>query len=196
MAQKELEAIQGISLLLFARKLSEAGKVAGMLIPYQTSISFDPQRDSDSTPTKSGSITTSSTVSTDLEVEFVNNFSKIADQFQDSLFDGDKMEFWLINRQRQNAEGKYWATYMRGTVSEDEWDGDPDDVANRDVSFAIDGTPKRGWTTLPAEAQEQIDYVFRGLGVVESAKNDGTDGGGKAWNPSDTGLADDQVVAG
>ena len=69
-------------------------------------------------------------------------------------------------------------------------------MANRDVSFAIDGTPKRGWTTLPAEAQEQIDYVFRGLGVVTSAKNDGTDGGGKAWDPSDTGLADDQVVAG
>lgn len=196
MAQKELEAIQGISLLLFARKLSEASKASGMLIPYQTSLSFEPQRDSDSTYTKSGSVTTSSTVSTDLSVEFVNNFSKIADQLQESLLENEKMEFWIINRQRRDHNGYYWAMYMRGTVSKDKWDGDPDDVANREVTVAVDGVSKPGWTPLPDEAQEQIDYVFRGLGVVESAKNDGTDGGGKAWNPSDTGLADDQVVAG
>ena len=91
MAKTEIPALQGIDVVLFARKLSEAGKVAGQLIPYQTSLSFDPQRDSDTNPTKSGSVGTSSSIETDLEVEFINNWSKIADQLLDSLFNNEKM---------------------------------------------------------------------------------------------------------
>lgn len=124
MAKTEIPALQGIDVVLFARKLSEAGKVAGQLIPYQTSLSFDPQRDSDTNPTKSGSVGTSSSIETDLEVEFINNWSKIADQLLDSLFNNEKMEFWIVYRKRRNKAGKYYAIYMRGTVNEDETDGD------------------------------------------------------------------------
>ena len=42
-----LEKIQGVNVVVYARKLAEAAKVAGQLIPYQTSLSIDPQRDSD-----------------------------------------------------------------------------------------------------------------------------------------------------
>lgn len=194
MAKTEIPALQGIDVVLFARKLSEAGKVAGQLIPYQTSLSFDPQRDSDTNPTKSGSVGTSSSIETDLEVEFINNWSKIADQLLDSLFNNEKMEFWIVYRKRRNKAGKYYAIYMRGTVNEDETDGDPDDTSNRDTSITVDGTPQRGWTDLPDEAQEELDYVFRGVGVVTDAKDDGTDGGGAAWTDSDAGTGSESVA--
>lgn len=192
MAMKaEVPALQGIDVLLYARKLSEANKTAGQLIPYQTSLSFDPQRDSDTNATKSGSVSTSSSLETDLEVEFTNNWSKIADQLWDSLFDNEKMEFWIVYRKRKNADGKYFAFYMRGTVKEDSNDNDPDDTSNRDTTINVEGTPRRGWTSLTDEAEQQMAYIFRGVGKIEGApKNDGTDGEGKAWNKeNDAGVA-------
>ena len=175
----EVPALQGIDVLLFARKLSEATKKDGQLIPYQTSLSFDPQRDSDTNATKSGTVSTSSSVETDLEVEFTNNWSEIADQLWDSLFDGDKMEFWIIYRKRKNKDGKYFAFYMRGVVKEDSNDNDPDDTSNRDTSIAVDGLPQRGWTKLTADAEQQMAYIFRGVGKIDGTpKDDGTDGAG------------------
>ena len=188
----EVPALQGIDVLLFARKLSEADKKDGQLIPYQTSLSFDPQRDSDTNATKSGTVSTSSSLETDLEVEFTNNWSEIADQLWDSLFDNEKMEFWIIYRKRKNKDGKYFCFYMRGTVKEDSNDNDPDDTSNRDTSIAVDGKPLRGWTDLSDEAEEQMAYIFRGVGKIDGApKNDGTDGGGRAWTNDDAGTGAD-----
>lgn len=188
----EVPALQGIDVLLFARKLSEADKKDGQLIPYQTSLSFDPQRDSDTNATKSGTVSTSSSLETDLEVEFTNNWSEIADQLWDSLFDNEKMEFWIIYRKRKNKDGKYFCFYMRGTVKEDSNDNDPDDTSNRDTSIAVDGKPLRGWTDLSDEAEEQMAYIFRGVGKIDGApKDDGTDGGGRAWTSDDAGTGAD-----
>ncbi|WP_125607901.1 phage tail protein [Lapidilactobacillus bayanensis] len=183
--ENELTYLQGIDTLAFARKLVEAKTKEGTLIPWQTSLSFDPQRDSDTNPTKDGVVTTSSSVETDFEVEFINNTSAIADAMYDSLFEGDKLEAWIVYRNRRNAAGKYFAWYLQATVSEDSNDNDPDDNSTRDVSFAVSGTPKRGWLELPAQAQEQIDYVFRGLGVVT---DEDETGGGDKWAAEDAGT--------
>ena len=58
-------------------------------------------------------------------------------------------------------------------------------------------TPQRGWTSLPDEMGAQISYVFRGVGKIEGvAKNDGTDGNGKAWNETtDPGTGSDSTNA-
>lgn len=184
----EIQVLQGIDTLLFARLLENASKEEGSLIPYQTSLSFDPQRDSDSTATKSGNVATTSSLETDLEVEFVNNISKISDDLYTSLFKNKKVETWIVYRKRKNAAGKYYAIYMRGTVTEDSNDNDPDDNSTRDVTFTIDGTPKFGWLTLPAKAQAEVDYIFRGLGTVNSSDETG---GGTEWQDSDSGTGSD-----
>lgn len=189
MAQTELQYLQGMDTLAYIRLLENASKEPGQLIPYQTSLSFDPQRDSDSTATKSGNVSTSSSLETDFEVEFVNNISKVADDLYESLLKNKKVEAWIVYRKRRNSKGQYFAWYMRGTVTEDSSDNDPDDNSTRDTTFTIDGTPQRGWLTLPDEAEEELAYVFRGVGVVEGeAKNDGTDGQGLAWVDADRGT--------
>lgn len=187
---QDIPALQGIDVVLYARKLSAAKNEPGQLIPYQTSLSFDPQRDSDNTVTKSGSVATTSSLETDLEIEFVNNWSKIADQLWDSLFDQEKMEFWIVYRKRKNKDNKYFAFYMRGTVTEDSNDNDPDDVSSRDTTITVDYGPVRGWTALDAEQEAQLAYIFRGVGAIEGEpKNDGTDGNGQAYvKTTDTGT--------
>lgn len=183
MANTDLEQIQGVNVVVYARKLSEAAKVAGQLIPYQTSLNIDPQRDSDKKKTKSGTVTTTSSLETDFKFEFVNNWSKIADQLLDSIFDNEEMEFWAVNRQRKNSEGQYYALYLRGKVTEDSNDNDPDDVSSRETTITVDYGPVRGWVTLSEEQEAELAYIFRGIGAIEgSPKNDGTDGSGKAWN--------------
>lgn len=183
MANTDLEKIQGVNVVVYARKLAEAAKVAGQLIPYQTSLSIDPQRDSDKKKTKSGTVTTTSSLETDFKFEFVNNWSKIADQLLDSIFDNEEMEFWAVNRQRKNSEGQYYALYLRGKVTEDSNDNDPDDVSSRETTITVDYGPVRGWVTLSEEQEAELAYIFRGVGAIEGTpKNDGTDGAGKAWN--------------
>lgn len=183
MANTDLEQIQGVNVVVYARKLAEAAKVAGQLIPYQTSLNIDPQRDSDKKKTKSGTVTTTSSLETDFKFEFVNNWSKIADQLLDSIFDNEEMEFWAVNRQRKNSEGQYYALYLRGKVTEDSNDNDPDDVSSRETTITVDYGPVRGWVTLSKDQEAELAYIFRGVGAIEGTpKNDGTDGAGKAWN--------------
>lgn len=178
----ELKVLEGIDTVAFVRKLSKASTEPGKLVPWQTSLSFDPSRDSDNTATKDGNVATASSLSTDFELEFLNNTSAIADAMYDSLFDGEVLEVWIVHRKRKNAEGKFFAWYLRATVSEDSNDNDPDDHSTRDVTFAVNGTPKRGWTELSVEQKAELDYIFRGLGTV-AAGEDGTEtNGGTPWD--------------
>jgi TP901-1 family phage major tail protein len=195
----EIKYLQGVDTVAFFRQLSKAGREQGRLMPWQTSLSFDPQRNSDTNPTKDGMVSTTSSVETDFEVEFTNNTSALADLMYDSLFDGEKLEAWIVYRNRRNNEGKYFAWYMHVFVSEDSNDNDPDDNSNRDVTFSVDGTPKRGWLTLPSDAQAEIDYIFRG---IEPVTDGNATGGGTAWDKDkDPGTnveqpdATDQLVA-
>ena len=160
MANADLEKIQGVNVVVYARKLAEAAKVAGQLIPYQTSLSIDPQRDSDKKKTKSGTVTTTSSLETDFKFEFVNNWSKIADQLLDSIFDNEEMEFWAVNRQRKNSEGQYYALYLRGKVTEDSNDNDPDDVSSRETTITVDYGPVRGWVTLSEEQEAELSVAL------------------------------------
>ena len=191
--EKEVQALQGMNALLYVRLLKNAGKEDGQLIPMQTSLSFDPKRDSDSTATKSGNVTTTSSIETELKAEFIDNISKISDELYDSLINNERVEVWKINLDRINAQGQYFAWYMRGTVTEDSNDNDADDNSTREVTFSIDGTPKRGWLTLPESAKEELDYVFRGIVKIDDSNQTGQ---GTAFNSeSDLGAGSNTAPA-
>lgn len=172
---EELQVLQGIDKLAYYRKLDNAATEEGHLLPYQTTHKFDPSKKVDTTATKSGSVASSASVETDFEQEFLDSTSAIADQFYDSLFNDEILEVWLVSRKRKNATGQLFAWYFRAKVNEDENDNDADDLSTRDVSFTVIGKPQRGWLTLPDGAQEEIDYVFRGLKASTTAD---TTGGG------------------
>lgn len=183
--------LSGDDVVCYVRPLKNAKTEAASLIPAQTSFEFDLKRDSDTTDTKDGGFATSSSLETDVEVDFLNNTSKIADQLVDSILNNEVMEIWGVVRKRRNKEGKYFSWYMRGTVSEDDNSNDSGDTSERDVSFAISGTPQRGWTTLTDEQAAELDYVYRGLDKV-TEDEDGTEiTGGTPWKDEDAGTNED-----
>lgn len=187
MAQ-DIQILQGLDTVAYVRLKKNSANQAGQLIPYQTSLDFDPQRDTDTTQTKMGGVPTTSSLETDLEIEFVNNISKVSDDLMTSLLKNEDIEVWIVYRKRKNAEGKYFAWYMQGIVSEDENENDPDDNSTRDVTFTIKGEPQRGWLTLSDEAEEELAYVFKGIGAVTSGD---TTGGGTAYADADAGTGSD-----
>lgn len=85
MANNDIQYLQGIDTVAYVRLLENAAKERGQLIPYQTSLDFDPQRDTDTTQTKQGGVPTTSSLETDLEIEFVHNISKVSDDLMTSL---------------------------------------------------------------------------------------------------------------
>lgn len=188
MANNDIQYLQGIDTVAYVRLLENAAKERGQLIPYQTSLDFDPQRDTDTTQTKQGGVPTTSSLETDLEIEFVHNISKVSDDLMTSLLKNKDIEVWIVYRKRRNAQGQYYAWYMRGIVSEDENENDPDDNSTRDVTFTIKGEPQRGWLTLPDDAEEELSYVFQGIGQV--TEQDKT-GGGTAFTAEDAGKGSD-----
>lgn len=175
----ELKVLEGVDVIALARKHSDQATMSGQILPWQTSLSFDPSVDTDSTVTKDGNVATRSNPTTDLETEFLNNTSAIADAMYDSLFDNELLDFWVLYRNRRNNEGKYFAWYMQVLVSEDSSDNDPDDHSTRDVSFSVNGKPKRGWTALDSETQQAVDYIFHGVGKVT---DEDKTGGGTEWD--------------
>lgn len=180
------QVLQGMDTLAYVRLLENASREQGQLIPYQTSLSFDPQRDTDKTQTKDGTVNTTSSLETEIEVEFVNNISKVSDDLYDALIKNKKVEIWIVQTARKNTLGKVFAWYARGSVTEDSNDNDPDDNSTRDVTFSIEGEPQRGWLELPAEAREELSYVFQGIGIVSSSDKTGK---GVAWTSSDRGTS-------
>lgn len=179
------QVLQGLDTVAYVRLLKNAKTEQGQLIPYQTSLSFDPQRDSDTTQTKDGAVGTTSSLETEIEVEFVNNISKVSDDLYEALLENEKVEIWIVNLKRKNSAGKLFSWYAQGSVTEDSNDNDPDDNSTRDVTFSVDGVPQRGWLELPESAKEELAYVFRGIGVIS---DDDQTGKGESWKEADRGI--------
>lgn len=178
-----IKPLQGADTLMFIRKLSDASTKNGALIPYQTEGEFDPSRDTDTTQTKSGVVATKAALETDLSFSYIMNTSAASDALFDSLLQGDKVEIWVLYHERKNSAGQYFAFYMQGVLSELDNSNDADDNSVVEAKVAVDGTPQRGWTTLPEDVAAQVDYAFAGLGNNES---------GVAWKAADAGTNGDQ----
>lgn len=179
--------VQGKQVFLLVRKTSEAGTSAGQIIPYQESLDFSLKKDNDTTATKTGKVSKPADPTTEIKTKFLDNFSKVADQLYESVLDGDQLDVWIVNYQRKKGS-KYFAWYMRGTVTEDAGSNDADDNSERELTITISEGPVRGWTGLTAEQESAMAFVFRGVGVVTQPKNDGTDGDGQVWTADDNGV--------
>ncbi|GKQ42912.1 phage tail protein [Companilactobacillus sp. RD055328] len=173
MSQEILKTLQGKETVVMTRPLSEAKNMEAQLVPWQTGADFDPSADSDSTKTKDGSVASQSSVETGFSFNFINNNHFISDRILTALFNSEKMEFWLLSKDRvkvsEDGKEEYvFAKYMQGTISEDSNSNDPDDNSTREISTSIDGIPKIGWVKLSDTQREAFDYIFRGIDKIAS----------------------------
>ena len=176
--------LKGKDIVVFVRKLSEAKQKDGYLIPYQTDGDFDQSKDSDSTATKSGNVATIGAPQTDFSITVLDSEDPVLDLLEDSYYNDTVLEFWRVKLGKKNEGGKYFAHYMQGTISEDSQSASSDDNGEREFTVSVTGTPKRGYTEIPAGTQAQLDYLYKG--VMKQAEANADHGGGEAMTETAT----------
>ena len=182
----EVEALAGKRMVSYFRLLENASKEDAEIVPLEGDSSISFKRDSKSTATKSGNINTSSGLTAEIDQTFYEGISKVSDQFYDAILDDKIIEYWLVDLDRVNTDGKYWAIYARCNVTEDKPSFKTDSTAERNPKMNVIGTPRRGYTALSDYDKGMLDYAFRGIGKVgDTPKNDGTDGNGLAYENND-----------
>ncbi len=179
----EVQALAGKRMVSYFRLLKNANKEDAELVPLEGDSSLSLKRDTKSVTTKSGNISTSSGLTTEIDQTFYEGISKVSDEFYDAILEDQTVEYWLVDLDRVNSEGKYWAIYARARVTEDKPSFKADSTAERSPKMSVIGTPKRGYTALSDYDKAMIDYAFRGIGKVDAnAKEDGTDGNGSPYD--------------
>lgn len=182
----EVEALAGKRMVSYFRLLENAKKEDAELVPLEGDSDLSFKRDSKTTTTKSGTISTSAGLTTEIDQTFYEGISKVSDQFYDAILEDKVVEYWLVDLDRVNTDGKYWAIYARCRVTEDKPSFKADSTAERSPKMTVIGTPRRGYTSLPNYDKDMLSYAFRGIGKVDDTeKNDGTDGGGLAYENND-----------
>lgn len=174
--------LQGINTAGYLRLLKNQSTQEGQLIPFRTSLTFDPKRDSKSTETSDGSLPKNGSLTASIKFDMLKSISAVSDDIEESLYDNEKAELWIVNLDRVNSTGAYYGYYVRGYVSELSNTASPDDYAKVSVTFSVEGTPQRGWVQLPEDAKAQINYVFRG---IDKVTDDSGTGNGTAFNDVD-----------
>lgn len=182
----EVQALPGKRMVSYFRLLENASKEDAEIVPLEGDSSISFKRDSKSTTTKSGNISTSSDLTTEIDQTFYEGISKVSDQFYDAVLEDKIVEYWLVDLDRVNPDGKYWSIYARCHVTEDKPSFKADSTAERSPKMQVIGTPRRGYTALSDYDKDMLDYAFRGIGKVgDNPKNDGTDGNGLAYENND-----------
>ena len=178
-----VQLLQGKNEVFFVRLLKNASTESAMLIPYLTSGSVNQSRSTTNTETKSGVVHAVGSLTTTLSANFEDAISKVGDEIREAITQASRIEVWEVRLDRVKS-GQNWARYAQGYVTQDNSTNSPNSVSARAVTFTIEGEPKEGWTTVPKDSQQEINYVFKGLG---SSSSDG----GKAWTDGDIGTGSD-----
>ncbi len=179
----EVQALAGKRMVSYFRLLKNANKEDAELVPLEGDSSLSLKRDTKSVTTKSGNISTSSGLTTEIDQTFYEGISRVSDEFYDAILENQTVEYWLVDLDRQNSEGRFWSIYARARVTEDKPSFKADSTAERSPKMSVIGTPKRGYTALSDYDKAMIDYAFRGIGkVATDAKEDGTDGNGTPYD--------------
>lgn len=182
----EVQALAGKRMVSYFRLLENAQKEKAELVPLQGDSDISFKRSSKTTTTKSGNINTSTGLTSEIDQTFYEGISKVSDEFYDAILEDKVVEYWLVNLDRVNDQGKFWAIYARAKVTEDKQSYKEDSAAERSPKMEVIGTPRRGYLTLSDYDQDMLAYAFRGIDkVADTPKEDGTDGGGLAYENND-----------
>lgn len=157
------EVINGYDVVAFIKKADAPSGTVARLVPYQTSDTFNLKRDSDTTRTKTGNHSKKGTLETEFSLEMLNNNSQQAKEFRDSVVNDEILDVWRVYRKVKNDKGNFKAFYFQVKVTEDNESNPVDDDSTRSLSFTVTEEPAEGYLPLPEEAQEAMEFVFKGL---------------------------------
>lgn len=168
-----LTPVMGVELILLFRDLDEAKTKPATKMAFQTEHSVEASRDSDTTATKDGSITSSATLEEEISITTIMARNDSTAEFiERALYDNRTIEVWEIDRKSKNDQGLYKAQYRQGKVTDYTRTANAEDPAEIEFTFATNGKRQKGFTPLSEEQEEIVQYVFRDTEVYEGEKNE------------------------
>lgn len=157
------EAVQGKRMVYLYRLHKDAATTDGATLAFVTENSRTKSKESESTVTKDGSITTPGAIEQEItSTSLLAKDSEMVEKLEDALDNGDLLDIWEANLD-DPAEGganKFKGRYFQGYLTELEKTSSAENYVELSLTFAINGAGVRGDVTVTAEQQEMANYVF------------------------------------
>lgn len=157
------EAVQGKRMVYLYRLHKDAATTDGATLAFVTENSRTKSKESESTVTKDGSITTPGAIEQEItSTSLLAKDSEMVEKLEDALDNGDLLDIWEANLD-EPAEGganKFKGRYFQGYLTELEVTSSAEEYVELSHTFAINGAGVRGDVTVTAEQQEMANYVF------------------------------------
>lgn len=169
------EALNGVDVVWRYRQTSKEGTEKAWGLAFTTENGYSKSKDSDSTPTKSGSVVTPGQVETtgNATTYYMIGDPRI-DEMEDAMDKNYRMGFWRINTKEKgtadNAD-KYKAIYFEGYLTSFEETDTSEDKVEYSMEFALEGTGVRGYATLdfdPDSPDDTGSYDFKDTVIITS----------------------------
>lgn len=157
--------LQGTKQVPFLRFLDEASTKKATMCSYVTGNNFNLSRQVTNTATKQGQMPTPGTLTTAVTLNVLNAATELNDNLYKAILKTAKAEYWQVSLDRKK-DGKYFAWYVRGYVTAVNETSNANADSTLAVTFTPEGEPQRGWLDLDGDTLDEINYVFRGIGVV------------------------------
>lgn len=160
-----MEAVKGIDVILLFRLLKDATKEAAGKLAFQTEHENTKSKDSNSTATKDGPVTTPGALEFDFScTSIMGKGDPMIKKLEDALDNDDLVEIWEINKAEKgtgdNAD-KFKAKYYQGYVTSFGKSPNAEDSVELSLEFGINGKGADGYATLDADQAEVVQYAFK-----------------------------------
>ena len=157
------EAVQGKKIVYLYRIKSKATTNDGATLAFTTENGRTKSKDADSTATKDGSIRTPGVVETEITAtSILAKGDTLLDSLEDAMDNDELIEIWEANlaEPADSGENKFKGMYFQGYLTEIEKTSNAEDMVECSLTFAINGSGKRGNVTVTVEQQDIANYVF------------------------------------
>lgn len=157
------EAVQGKKIVYLYRIKSKATTNDGATLAFTTENGRTKSKDADSTATKDGSIRTPGVVETEITAtSILTKGDTLLDSLEDAMDNDELIEIWEANlaEPAESGENKFKGMYFQGYLTEIEKTSNAEDMVECSLTFAVNGSGKRGDVTVTVEQQDIANYVF------------------------------------
>lgn len=162
-AEEAKQAVQGKQIVYLYRLLKDAATDAATQISFVTENSKSVSKDSESTVTKDGSITTPGAPEVEItSTSILATGDAIIEKLEDALENDDIIEIWEANLAEpvEGKENQFKGRYYQGYLTEFEQTASAEEAVEYSHTFAVNGMGAKGDVTVTTAQQEMAAYVF------------------------------------
>ena len=158
---KDLKPIQGKKRILLFRLLKDASKAKAAKLAFQTEHEVSKTRDSETTETKDGAISTGQGLEEEITFScIIADGDPTYDMLNQAMDENEILEIWEVNTSEEQ-DGQYPGKYRQGIMTELTETANAEDLMEFEGTYKTNGLAQPGLITLSQEQKEVVQYAFR-----------------------------------